>query len=64
LAKKLGLHDSISLETLLRAPGVLQNNETIADAEAFWPAVKKALDAALAMLVKMRVREGAHLRAI
>src|SRR2546425_8906002 len=46
----------------MRAPGVLQTNEEIADAEHFWPAVAKSLRRALVMLVKMREREGAHLQ--
>jgi len=49
------------LEQLLRAPGVLETDEEFADAEEFWPAVKTALEKALAMLLKMRTREGAHL---
>jgi len=52
----------VSLDLLLRAPGVLQTNEELADAEDFWPAVDKALKQALSMLVKMRVREGSHMR--
>jgi len=43
---------------LVRAPGVLQTNEEMADAEDFWPAVNKALKQALDQLVKMREREG------
>src|SRR6266705_1598141 len=34
----------------------------MADAEDFWPAVDKGLKQALVMLVKMRGREGSHLR--
>src|SRR4030095_10428908 len=52
----------LSLDTLMRAPGVLQTNEELADAEDFWPSVQRALGTALEMLVKMRVREGTHLR--
>jgi len=62
LAKELNLSGSVSLDLLLRAPGVLQTNEELADAEDFWPAVDKALKQALSMLVKMRVREGSHMR--
>ncbi len=46
---------------LARAPGVFETNEELADAEDFWPAVEKALQQALATLLKMREREGAHL---
>ena len=62
LAKELKLSGTVSLDLLLRAPGVLQTTEEMADAEDFWPAVEKALKQALAMLVKMRGREGSHLR--
>jgi uncharacterized protein (TIGR00255 family) len=62
LAKELHLGGSVSLDILIRAPGVLQTNEEMADAEDFWPAVDKALRAALAALVRVRRREGEHLR--
>jgi len=62
LDKELNLAGTVSLDLLLRAPGVLQTNEEMADAEDFWPAVEKALKQALGMLVKMREREGAHMR--
>jgi len=62
LARELHLKDDLSLDLLVRAPGVLQSDAGVGDAEAFWPAVNKALQQALAMLVKMRAREGAHLK--
>src|SRR5712671_4799605 len=61
LAKELKLDGAVTLETLLRAPGVLQTDEELTDAEGFWSAVAKALQKALAGLVKMREREGGHL---
>lgn len=61
LGKELKLADSVSLDTVLRAPGVMQADEDPGDAEDYWPAVEKALQKALAGLVKMREREGAHL---
>jgi uncharacterized protein (TIGR00255 family) len=61
LAKELKLTGAVTLETLVRAPGVLQTDEELTDAETFWPAVEKALKKALGALVKMREREGAHL---
>src|SRR6266496_2196678 len=61
LAKELKLAGPLTLETLVRAPGVLQTDEEPTDAESFWPAVAKALQKALAALVKMREREGMHL---
>lgn len=61
LGKTLKLAGPVTLDHVLRAPGVLETDEAFSDAEEFWPAVKAALDAALAMLLKMRAREGAHL---
>jgi uncharacterized protein (TIGR00255 family) len=61
LAQELKIPDNLSLDLLVRAPGVLQSNEDVADAEDYWPAIQKALEPALAMLVKMRDREGEHL---
>jgi uncharacterized protein (TIGR00255 family) len=62
LARQLKLSGSVTLDHLVRAPGVFQTDEQIAEEENFWPAVEKALDKALAALVKMRAREGAHLK--
>jgi len=62
LAKQLKLSGPVTLDHLVRAPGVFQTDEQIAEEEDLWPAVAKALDKALAGLVKMREREGAHLQ--
>ena len=62
LAKQLRLKDDLSLDHLIRAPGVLETGSEVGDAEAFWVAVNKALQQGLAMLLKMRAREGAHLK--
>lgn len=61
LAKQLKLKDSVTLDQLVRAPGVFQTDEDLAGEEDFWPAVEAALSKALAALLKMRAREGAHL---
>jgi uncharacterized protein (TIGR00255 family) len=61
MAKELKLSGSVTLDLVVRAPGVLQTDDEVTDAEAFWPAVEKALQKGLAALVKMREREGAHL---
>ncbi len=61
LARQLKLAGPVSLDHLVRAPGVFQTDEELADAEHLWPAVEKALRQALAALVKTREREGAHL---
>jgi len=61
LAKSLKISGAVSLDQILRAPGVFQTDEELVDAESIWPVVEKALKQALAALVKMREREGAHL---
>jgi uncharacterized protein (TIGR00255 family) len=61
LSKELKLAGPVTLDLVIRAPGVLQTDDELADAEAFWPAVDKALRKGLAALVQMRAREGAHL---
>jgi uncharacterized protein (TIGR00255 family) len=61
LAKQLKLAGAVTLDQLVRAPGVFQTDEELVDAENIWPVVEKALKQALAALVKMREREGTHL---
>jgi uncharacterized protein (TIGR00255 family) len=61
LAKELKLTGGLSLDLVARAPGVLATDTDAPDAEDFWPAIKEALEAALAALLRMREREGAHL---
>src|SRR5258705_13519064 len=62
LSKQLKLPGPVTLDHLARAPGVFQTDEQIAEEEDFWPAVEKALRKALQAMVKMRRREGEHLR--
>ena len=61
LAKQLKLSGEVTLDHVLRAPGVFQTDEQLAESENLWPALEKALNQALAALLKMREREGAHL---
>lgn len=61
LAKELKLAEPVTLEQLVRCPGVLHTAGEIDEAEDVWPAVSKGLGAALRELVRMRAREGAHL---
>ncbi len=61
LAKELQLSGGVTLEALMRAPGVLEAEEDVVEAESFWPAVQAALQQGLDALVKMREREGTHL---
>ncbi|HKX61242.1 MAG TPA: YicC/YloC family endoribonuclease, partial [Verrucomicrobiae bacterium] len=62
VAKELRLAGDLSVELLIRAPGVLDSNSKINDAEALWPSVFKALSQALGDMLKMRAREGGHLK--
>ena len=61
LAQDLNLSGSVSLDLLLRAPGVLRTEDEMEDAEAFWPVVQKSVLRALESLIRMRQREGTHL---
>jgi uncharacterized protein (TIGR00255 family) len=61
MARELKLGGELTLDHLIRAPGVFQTDEDLAQAEDFWPAIEKALKKALGELLKMRTREGAHL---
>ena len=61
LAKSLKLDGGITLDQVLRAPGVFHTDEELAETEDLWPAVEKSLSQGLAALLKMREREGAHL---
>ena len=62
LAKGLKLRDDLGIDTILRAPGVLQQSDEALDADALWPALRKAVRDALGDLLEMRTREGAHLK--
>ena len=61
LHKELKLEGALTLDTILRAPGVMKLAETTVDAEAVWPSVETALRKAVAGLVKMREKEGKFL---
>jgi uncharacterized protein (TIGR00255 family) len=62
VAKELRLAGDLSVELLIRAPGVLDSNSKIDDAETLWPSVNKALGQALGEMLKMRSREGGNLK--
>jgi uncharacterized protein (TIGR00255 family) len=62
LARELKLTGDVTLDHLMRAPGVLEADQDVPDAEDFWPAVEKALKQALEMMVSMREKEGSHLQ--
>ena len=61
LQKETKLNGSLTLDTVLRAPGVLSLAEPKLDAEEVWPSVQTALQKALRQLVRMREREGRFL---
>ncbi|HEY2341634.1 MAG TPA: YicC/YloC family endoribonuclease, partial [Chthoniobacteraceae bacterium] len=61
LQKELGAPGEVSIETVLRAPGVLHVAEEQIALDEAWPLVESALKAALGELVGMREREGKHL---
>ena len=63
LAAELNLTGGVTLEALMRAPGVLEVEEDAADTDTYWPTVQTALLQGLDALVKMREREGEHLAA-
>jgi len=61
LSRELKLPGAVTLDHLVRAPGVFQTDEQLAEGENFWPAVEKALEESLAGMMRMREREGMHL---
>jgi uncharacterized protein (TIGR00255 family) len=61
LQKDLDAPGEITIGTILQAPGVMRAPEETIDSNTAWPAVERALRAALADLIKMREREGKHL---
>jgi uncharacterized protein (TIGR00255 family) len=61
LQNELGAPGEITIDTILQAPGVMRAPEEAIDADQAWPALQRALDAALGDLIKMREREGKHL---
>jgi uncharacterized protein (TIGR00255 family) len=63
LARTLKLAGPVTLDHLVRAPGVFQTNDVAKNAERYWPALEEGLGRAMAALVRMREREGAHLAA-
>jgi uncharacterized protein (TIGR00255 family) len=63
LRKSLKLDGEVTLDQVLRGPGVLDSETAEIDADAAWPAVKKALKTALEQFVKMRQQEGDALAA-
>lgn len=61
LAAALDLSGGVTLDTLLRVPGVVRPDDPESDAEALQPLLETALDRALAALLRTRQTEGTHL---
>jgi uncharacterized protein (TIGR00255 family) len=61
--KTLKLGGEVTLEQVLRGPGVMASDEAEAPAAKAWPALLQALQKALAQFVQMRKREGRALAA-
>lgn len=62
LAKSLKMPDDLSLDTLLRLPGVLESTEPALDGKAYRAPAKRALGQALMALQAMRGKEGGNLK--
>jgi uncharacterized protein (TIGR00255 family) len=63
LRKLLKLGGEITLDQVLRGEGVLDSENTEIETELAWPALQRALKAALDQFIKMRKREGETLAA-
>ena len=63
LQRKTKLNGTITIDTILRAPGVLKLAEATIDVDRVWSSVEIALKKALTQLVKMREKEGKYLGA-
>ncbi len=57
-AKRHGLDDRVSLESLIQLPEVVATKEIEPDDDELWPLVEKGLSAALDACTRMRVEEG------
>ena len=62
LAREMKLKEDLSIDIILRAPGVMQQTEEVLEVEELWPALRKALRSALTDLLRMRAREGVNLK--
>ncbi|MBL9137007.1 MAG: YicC family protein [Verrucomicrobiales bacterium] len=63
LARELKIDAPVSLDTILKSPGVLEGDDDSEDAETVWPSLASALAGALDQLIRAREQEGAHLAA-
>jgi len=61
LRQQLGATGEVTIETILRSPGVLRVPEDSVPVENAWPHLEQALTSALDDLIRMREIEGKHL---
>ncbi len=61
LQKELGVAGEVSIDTVLRAPGVVRVPQEHLGVEEAWPFIQCALKEALGDLIKMREKEGKNL---
>lgn len=61
LRKKLKLKDPISLDLVMRGPGIIREEAKETEVEKYWPVLQEALQKALRQLLKMREAEGRNL---
>jgi uncharacterized protein (TIGR00255 family) len=61
--KALKLGGEVTLEQVLRGPGVMASDEAEVSSDLAWPALQKAVHGALDQFVRMRKREGRALAA-
>ena len=62
LAEELKLEGQIGLDTILRAPGVLQTTEDSLNVEGLWLSLRAAVRLSVRELMVMRAKEGANLK--
>ena len=62
LQASLGLTGEVSLDTLVRLPGVIESSQEARVTPALKPALAAAIESALDQLMAMRAKEGAHLQ--
>ena len=62
LAAELKLEKHMGLDTILRAPGVLQTAEDSLDVESLWLSLRAAVRMSLRELLAMRAKEGVNLK--
>ncbi len=61
LAAEMNMDPTVSIDTVLRLPGVFETEVNEGDVEIFWPPLRRAVESALTGFLSMREREGANL---